>query len=354
MEAYFLLLIFVIALIVFQDIYGAVHVSLFGKKYDIIPFVTYIVFLVFYAIRDYIGYDYAMYYKTVEGGYADDVYASKGEYISAGLLNIANYFNDPHVYFFLTAAISLACIVYACHKYIDLKSGLGWGMLAFLALPVGFLYTLSTQRQFVAIGIMMLGIRYLRQKRFFSFTGITILATMAHISSCFCWLLFFIQSKRINKKILAIIGIFGFFLASKATSLIAIFFPFYMAYIEMAIGTSGGGTSQFILYMLILLISVVLYYFMKEKETYNFFLKNYMFGFALMAMLFLFDASVSFRLGGFALLNAIFLIPLWGNAFSGIPKIFFKCILVLALSFAYYYGLITTVDDFYIPYKTFL
>lgn len=271
MEAYFLLLIFVIALIFFQDIYGAVHISFFGEKHDIIPVITYIVFLLFYAIRDHIGYDYEMYYKTVEGGYADDVYASKGEYISAGLLDIANYFNNPHVYFFLTAAISLACIVYACYKYIDLRSGLGWGMLVFLALPVGFLYTLSTQRQFVAIGILMLGIRYLQQKRFFSFTGITILATMAHISSFFCWLLVFIQSKRINKKILVIIGAFGFFLASKATFLIAMFFPFYMGYIEMAIGTSGGGTSQFILYMLILLISIVLYYFMKEKQTYNFF-----------------------------------------------------------------------------------
>lgn len=75
-------------------------------------------------------------------------------------------------------------------------------------------------------------------------------------------------------------------MASKAIFLIAIFFPFYMAYIEMAIGTSGGGTSQFILYIIILLISIVLYYFVREKETYNFFLKNYMFGFTLMAIFF--------------------------------------------------------------------
>lgn len=354
MEPYFLLLIFVIALILFQDIYGGVRLSFFGKKYDIIPFITYVVFLLFYSLRDNIGYDYGMYCQIIEKGYADDVYASKGEYISAGLLDIANYFNDPHLYFFLTAAISLACIIYACYKYIKIDSGLGWGMLVFLSLPLGLIYTLATQRQFVAIGFMMLSIGYLQQRKIFKFTGITFLATMAHISTCFCWFLYVIQSKLINKKMLVLLGAAGIVVISQLVSIIAFFFPFYMVYIEQATGSSIGGVTQFILYGLIFLVSLGLYYFIKEKQIYDFFLKNYTFGFFLMAMLFPFDANISFRLGGFALLNAIFLIPMWVTAFSGISKIIFKIALIAALSFVYYYGLITTVDDFYLPYKTFL
>lgn len=355
MIPYFCLLAFVLGIILFQEQIGTLKIRIEKKEYDVIPFVAYAVFLLFYSVRDYIGYDYGMYYHTVEGGYADDVYASKGEFISAWLLDIATYFGNPHIFFFLTAAISFACIIYACQKHIKIKAGLGWGLLVFLALPLGFIYTLSIQRQFVAVAILMFGIKYLWNRKIVKYLVVTALASMAHMSSFLCILLYLVQSKFVNKKILFSICVMGLLLTSKAEAIVAYLFPFYIQYVEAsAIAKDGGGTTQFILYVLILFFSMAFYYFVRDKERYNFFFKNYIFGFILMLVLFPFDASVSFRLGGFSLLNAIFLIPLWPSAFTGVSRMYFKLLLAMALSFAYYYGLITTVADFYVPYKTFL
>ena len=60
----------------------------------------------FYGFRDEIGYDYPMYMAIIYGGYANDVYASKGEILSALLLNIAGAL-DNHLCFLFFSSINI-------------------------------------------------------------------------------------------------------------------------------------------------------------------------------------------------------------------------------------------------------
>ena len=95
MEAYIILLSIVWGCILFETVFKNMKI----KKISMSSLILLIVFIIFYSIRDNIGYDYAMYEETVYGGYADDVYGTKGEILSACLLNIANFFDNHYIFF---------------------------------------------------------------------------------------------------------------------------------------------------------------------------------------------------------------------------------------------------------------
>lgn len=226
MISYITLFLFVLGIILLQENHCRIRVSVFGKQYDLIPIIAYLVFLAFYGLRQNIGYDYQMYVATVNGGIADAVYGSKGEILSAALLDFASYMDSSYLFFFLVAAISLAGIVYALHHYAKMESSLGWGLLVFLALPIGLIFTLSIQRQFLAIGFILYGMKYLWERKPWKYAGGTLLALVSHLSSFNAFLLYFVQTPKLSKKMIVAIGLVGSVLMLWAAEIVSVFCPF--------------------------------------------------------------------------------------------------------------------------------
>ncbi len=352
MISYIALFLFVLGIILLQENHCRIRVSVFGKQYDLIPIIAYLVFLAFYGLRQNIGYDYQMYVATVNGGFADEVYGSKGEILSAALLDFASYMDSSYLFFFLVAAISLAGIVYALHHYAEMESSLGWGLLVFLALPIGLIFTLSIQRQFLAIGFILYGMKYLWERKPWKYAGGTLLAVGSHLSSFNAFLLYFVQTPKLNKKMLVAIGLVGSVLMLWAAEIVSVFLPVYQQYIENSYRDIEGGESQAVLYGIFLVIALLLSRYVKDKVRYEVFLRNYLCGIFFLIWIFPFDPNVAIRFGATGLLSILFMLPMWFSAFSPKDRGLAKVVCVILLAMLYAYNLAVTSGDYYIPYQS--
>ena len=354
MEWYIGLLIFVWLIIIIQSYLGNINIKIGNTNVSIIAVILLIVFVGFYGLRDNIGYDYSMYAATVYGGYADEVYASKGEILSAMLLNIAGYFYNEHVFFFLVALIALSLIIYSIIKYTNISDGIGWSMLCFLAIPIGFINSMSIQRQFLAIAVLLFATRYLLHRNFVKYFMCVIIACLFHISSIIYILLYFITSSKFKYKYFLVLFIIGYIFIISTIKAIINIFPFYEVYVTSFNGFDNGGMTQITLYILFAIIFIYLKKYLKKYYQYDIYLKIYLGGLVLTLWLILFDANIAFRLGGVALLNMILLFPYIFYAFKNVNRLLVKLLSLVLLSIIYIYGLLVTDATFYLPYKTFL
>ena len=132
------------------------------------------------------------------------------------------------------------------------------------------------------------------------------------------------------------------------------FLPIYSVYIETMIGFEAGGELQVILYLLFAVLFFVVRPYLGEYEYYNIFLKVYTLGCVYLLLCAPLAAPLAVRFGGAALLSMVFLLPYVFYAFEKRQRIFIKMLFIVGTGLLLWYGLITTVDDSYIPYKTFL
>ena len=350
MYIYIVLLIVVIITIILENYFTN------NRKFYItfVDVLLLIIFILFYSLRDNIGYDYPMYERTVYAGFADEVYASKGEILSASLLNIAEYFYDAHIFFFLVALITLPLIFYSLKYNTYIKDSLSLGILSFLALPIGFVNSLSIQRQFLAIGILLFSIKYLLSRNFVKYLCCLIIACFFHISSIVYIFVYFITSNRFKYKYFVYIFIIGYIFIFIGMKILISIFPFYEYYLLSLNSFKTGGQLQIIMYILFAIIYIILKKYLIKRCYYNIFLKAYLWGLISTLWLIPFDANVAFRFGSFGLIQTIFLISYIPQAFNKTSKIFIKIMLMILLSIIYIYNLYITTGTAYIPYKTFL
>lgn len=348
---YFALFIIVLIVIFIQENYADMGR---GNQNIVLAGILGTVFILFYGFRDHIGYDYGMYETWVLLENGDSYGENHGEWLSALFLNIASYYGDPHIYFFLTAFLSFVLFIYAITNYIEVPAGLGWAALCFLAVPAGLLYTLSIQRQFVATMIVLFAMRYLFHRNFFLFVTCIVLASGFHFSSVFFLPLYFVTERNFKYAYFGGILFGGYALLFLLVSLLMEFLPIYSVYIETMIGFEAGGELQVILYLLFAVLFFVVRPYLGEYEYYNIFLKVYTLGCVYLLLCAPLAAPLAVRFGGAALLSMVFLLPYVFYAFEKRQRIFIKMLFIVGTGLLLWYGLITTVDDSYIPYKTFL
>lgn len=116
--------------------------------------------------------------------------------------------NDFHVWLFIIALISGISIMVPLYKYSPL-----FELSAFLFVAsCQFTWMLNGMRQFIAVSILFLCLKLIINKKWLPFILITILLSTIHGSALIMIPFYFIvQSKPWDKKILAIILLFGFF-----------------------------------------------------------------------------------------------------------------------------------------------
>lgn len=325
-----------------------------GRSISKIPVFIIVAFVLFYGLRDHIGYDYKMYETLVKMGAGNAYIDGHGEWLSAAFLNLASYYGDPHLFFFLIALISFLLLVYSIINYVDVPCSLGWGMLTFLAIPLGLVYTLSIQRQFVAMIIILFSMKYVFQRKFYKFLFSIILAAGFHFSSIVFLSLYLVCSKKFRYEYFGVILAAGYIILLLFMNVVQTLFPAYAFYLRLLEGFDIGGELQTLLYLFSGIGFIFLRRYLRQYANYDVFLKAYLLGCVYMLFLSPISALLAFRVGGAGLMNIIFLVPYVFYAFKKEQRFYVKGIVVLAGAFLMWYGLYTTTGETYVPYKTFL
>lgn len=351
MLPYIILLIFTILVVMYQERNGTLKIKVMGLCVDVIPIFVYLMYVTFFSLREYIGYDYPRYVNVVIN---DDIigYEGRNEYISALFLHLAYLNGDYHLFFFLVAIVSFAGFIYSLYKYIEDKASLGWGMLAFLALPMGFTEMLSPQRQFLALGIFLLSFKYLLNGRFKKYILVVVVSMLSHVASVIGLLLYSVRHSFVTKKSIAIITVLMFVCCFFAIKILSQMIPFFGHYIEVMKFAEGGGELQLILYLLIGAFSIYIGFYNKSRD-YHLLLKTFLVGVSISVILAPFDLKLGFRMAQYGIYSFMFMIPMYFPVFGKYRNIV-KIFAVIILSFLYLYNLSVTYDDFYLPYKTWL
>lgn len=353
MEPYFLLLAFTIGIIIIQENTSGLRLALGGMTVDLTPWLVYIVYLAFFALREGIGYDYPMYQSFVEGDVTIGYYG-RGELLSAYLIDCAYEYGDYHLFFFSVALIALAGIVYALHCYVDYRASLGWGMLVFLAIPMGFTELLSVQRQFLAVGIVLFAFRYIMQGSFIRYLLLICIAFTAHTSSLIALPFYLLRRPGIGLPHMLVLLAAGMAATLAAQSLLMSLVPMYAMYMENIGIAESGGYTQLLLYVAIWAVALLIYRYVRDSSSYRIMLKIFSLGMIVTLILTPFGAKIAIRFGAYGIFFFMLMLPLFFRAFRGSNRAFIKILAVAVLTGLYVYSLAVTPPGIYIPYRTFL
>ncbi len=348
MIPYVILLLFVLCGLLLKE--NNLDVRIYSIS--LIDNVILIIFILFYSLRYEIGYDYSSYESLIINGWYDAMLESKIEYFSYWILDFAHTYNEPQMFFVITALISLPLYFYSFYKYKCIKNSFLWGLLLFLAMPIGFLYSLSISRQFIASSVILFSTKYLINRSFGKFAACICLASLFHMTSLIYLGLYLATYKQINIRNLSVAGSGVLFLSSFLRLIIDKFFPVYLAYIET--NNDASGLPQVILYTLMGMFFLIFQDKFKYNIFYILYLKLYLLGLIMCYSFIAIDPTIGIRLGLSGLIFACFLFPyIIFNAFKLYYRFIICSLYVVFVTFMYLYGL-STGGGSYIPYKTIL
>lgn len=346
MLPYILLSVWVMSIILFQENKNS------DKMNRIFYYISILLFIFFYSIREDIGYDYGL-YKSIIQNNIQVAYLLKGEVLSALLMEGAYMLEDYRYFFFFVAIISIPLYFYSIKTYSDLKNKWAWSVLAFLGLPIGLVQTLSVSRQFVAIAIILFATRYILKRNLIKYVICIIIAAMFHISSLFAIMYYIVSSEKYKYKyFIWIIFIFIFIFIFK--NYLVILFPDKAFYLDVVDWNEINGLSQILLYCLFSLIFIYLKKYIKIKDNYEKMLKIYIWS-SMIALLFSFNTGIlGIRLGMPGLSYIFILLPYIFEVINKKQRYIVKIMIYFLFLVLYIYNLYITTLEAYIPYKSFL
>lgn len=223
-----------------------------------------------------------------------------------------------------------------------------------MAPPYRIINSLSIQRQFVAISILLFATKYLIKRSFWKYSICVGIASLFHITSIISILLYVVTAKNFKYKYFLLFVIVGLIVIYGMVNIILSLFPFYDIYLLSLNSFEMGGKAQLILYIFLGLCYICIQHYFRFNESFAIFFKSYIFGLVLVICILPFDAGVAYRLGSIGLLNSLFLMPYFFNAFSSYNRIIIKLIMLIILSMLYIYSLNVTDGTAYVPYKAFI
>lgn len=342
MIPYILLYLFVIFIIIIENFneYKKINLKL----------IISIVFCIFYSIREFVGYDYTMYYNIIDKGMHEG-YLYRNEYLSYFFMDIANYFNEPRVFFALVAIIALPLYIYFFYNYACKRNMLGWSMLIFMALPIGFMQTLSVSRQFIAAAIVLFATKYIVSLNFKKYIFCIFIATMFHFTSIVLIILYIVNMKWFKYKYIIILGIIiNVFIAL----IVMIIENYFVTYIDYVLNDNiyNNGFSQSFLYIFMGVIFIGIRNLYKDNRIYDICLKNYLIG-LIFVIAFMGKAGLlGIRIGFVELTYGIILLTYFINSIRYNLVIKYICYIILSMMF--FYNLYLSNIGTYIPYRSFI
>ena len=245
------------------------------KPSHLLMFLSFLPLFLVSALRYKVGVDYLSYTYIFQ-----DINAGKASHTEAGyeLLNrlVGAYTADAQWIYALSAAISLALIVWGIYRY-----SVNPAYSLFLFVTMGYLFSsFNILRQYVAIALIFAALQLVREKRFLPFCIVVLLAATFHKTAIIMIPLYFLLRLRLKQSYMLMITMVGMGcipLRGVLTNLLVnTFYPQYA-------GTDliqPLSTFEFIYYALVFGLLVLLCFRYKGRffqNTYNLILFNCVF-----------------------------------------------------------------------------
>ena len=244
---------------------------------------TYIFIFIFSALRFDVGYDYSMYYELISSNVKFfNAQINRIEFFSRQLILFSNYIGFYQFFFIITSLIILTFF----YKAIKENSLDRWlSTLIFVCFPLFFFMSLSVVRQFMVVAILFYAFKYIKQRKFWSYFCVIILCAFLHKSSFFALPIYFLYGNFINKKIIVLIYVFGFFSSGILAFLIRVFSERYSIYLGEIAGEGGSLILVFFQIIGFLLLPIVYNFRDKDDKDFNFYLLTFYIGLFIWASL---------------------------------------------------------------------
>jgi hypothetical protein len=313
---------------------------------------AFILIFIFCALRFDIGYDYSMYYKLIEGNikYSTDQ-INRIEYLSRQLIFFSSYIDFYQFFFIFTSFI----ITYFFYKSIKENSKDRWlSTIIFVCFPLFFFMSLSVVRQFMAIAIIFYSFKFLKQREFWKYLAVIILCFFLHKSSILALPIYFFYGNFINKKIILLIYILGFFSSEILAFFIRLTSERYSIYLYQIEGEGGSLILIFFQVLGLFLLPLVYNFRDKEDKEFNFYLLTYFIGLFIWSSLSKFGHA-GIRGGLYYMSFTILLIPHLKNKIKEY-KIIRDSIAIVCFLFFFvnlYIGSRHKIKDANLPYQTY-
>ncbi|EOU1983770.1 EpsG family protein, partial [Clostridium perfringens] len=181
--------IYIVEMII-ASILGVIYQNLKDGRLKIVGVISYAIsFLITWfisAIRFGIGTDYFMYKDIYEyaihGATTSEIISWYDVEPGWAFLNriLGMLSKDTQVIFIVTSFIFIFCIYKAIS---DFKDDISVGMSIFIFLAIAYIPSFNVVRQYLAIGILMLSFKYIKDKKLIKFLTIVILASFFHYTA---------------------------------------------------------------------------------------------------------------------------------------------------------------------------
>ncbi|MGL6022542.1 MAG: EpsG family protein [Chitinophagaceae bacterium] len=318
-----------------------------------------IILFLFYALRYEVGLDYLIYYNLILN-HTNSLFPE--EPLNNVLIQIDYWLEFNQFYFIATAFIFL----YPLYKmwYKESKDIL-LSILLFMSTDCLFGQSFSFVRQFAAIGLFILAVPYLYEKKYIKYYLLCTVAILFHKSAFIIFVLPFFR-KLLYKKMLPYWMFFGGILIfllyplilDNLYPLLSFLVPTkYMVYFNPLSGKFTEGMKMYVLWCFLTFISLLVYYLKKTEQTYDnkelFYINVFFFGFFIYSIALRVGFSPGTRISYYMLIFYTIAIPFILNRCK--YKRGFK-ILFIFLSILFYFTSIWFVSQKFegiiIPYKT--
>lgn len=321
------------------------------KGIDNKKIVFFLIFLIS-AIRFDVGWDYEKYYRLIERNvqYYDSQF-ERFEFLNRIIISIAQFLDFTQLYFIVTSFIIVFSFYKIFNKY---SSDFTISTLLFLSLPIFFFNSLSIIRQFVAISIIFYGFTFIRNRNFYKFFAVILVAFLFHKSALLGVVLYFLYNRNTHLYFLMVIYILGFFSSDLLYWLTENLMPQYLRYLDNSIGEGGDKVLllfQLIGFFILFLINKLKY---NTKDNSFYFLTFYI-------GLFIWSSLSQYGHAGFrgSLYFTIYILLLLPNILVELKqKLFIKeltyvaCFMFFVLTLTL--GKLNPKKDPNIPYRTFM
>lgn len=310
----------------------------------------YLFIVVFTGLRFRIGFDYNMYYDSIQ----NEWYSF--EIIPAFFQWIAHY-TDFSIFFILSSIFIYTFYFLGIKNASRDKMG---SVFFFIGFPYLYFSSLSTIRQSMALAVIF----YLLTLKNCSRKQAIILFTIAflsHRSTLICLLLLYPWRKLANANLLIIFGC-SFLIGTGLIALLSliqtdnIIFLQFMKYLENAEDFSGGGKTSILVYFLTILVLLLSKRLIKFDPMMKRYISMMVLGASLYAV-FSINPHVAERFCIFFWGTSMLIIPIVVRIFK-IPRLIYYTLCILLFSFSIYTGNISsksaTGESAYIPYRTIL
>lgn len=323
-----------------------------GLKINGLTAIFTILFL-FSALRFDVGYDYSMYYELIEGNikFFDDQ-INRIEFLPKQLI-LLSHFIGFYQFFFIITSFLITYFFYKTIKKHSLDKTLS--TLIFVCFPLFFFMSLSVVRQYVAISLVFFGYRFIKERKFWSYLFLILLATFIHKSAIIALPIYFLFGDfLINKKIILYIYILSFFSSEIIAFLITLASERYSIYINEIGGEGGNLTLVFFKLIGLFLLPIVYNFRDKNDKEFNFYLLSFYLGLFIWASLSKYGHA-GIRGGLYYVVFVILLIPKLKNKIVEY-KLIRQSMLIICFLFFFtnlYIGSKHKIKDANLPYQTY-